>query len=62
MLSIIKSRYAASSAHNETGITAMPTIELSQQTFDRLKELAEPLVDTPDTVVHKLLEAYLAGG
>jgi Mrr restriction endonuclease-like protein len=43
------------------GITAMPTIELSQQTFDRLKDLAEPLVDTPDTVIHKLLEAYVAG-
>jgi len=40
----------------------MPTIELSQQTFDRLKDLAEPLVDTPDTVIHKLLEAYVVDG
>jgi Mrr restriction endonuclease-like protein len=44
------------------GTTEMPTIELSQETFDRLKELAEPLVDTPDTVVQKLLEAYAGGG
>jgi predicted transcriptional regulator len=36
----------------------MPTIELSQESFDRLKELAEPLVDTPDTVIQRLLEVY----
>ena len=40
----------------------MPTIDLSQQSFDKLKELAEPLVDTPDTVIQRLLDAYHANG
>ena len=38
----------------------MPNIELSQASFDMLKELAEPLVDTPDTVIRRLVEAYQA--
>src|SRR2546422_4383578 len=40
----------------------MPTIDLSQTVFDKLKELAEPLVDNPDTVVQRLLDAYHANG
>ena len=40
----------------------MPTIDLSQQSFDKLKELAEPLVDTPETVIQRLLDAYHANG
>ena len=39
----------------------MPTIELSQASFDMLKDIAEPLIDTPDTVIRRLLEAYQAG-
>ena len=38
----------------------MPTIELSQASFDRLKELAEPLVDTAETVIGRLITAYQA--
>ena len=38
----------------------MPTIELSETTFDRLKELAEPLVDTPETVISRLVDGYLS--
>lgn len=38
----------------------MPTIELSQASFDKLKELAEPLVDTPETVIERLIENYHA--
>lgn len=33
----------------------MPTIEISEQTFKRLQELARPLVDTPDSVIERLL-------
>src|SRR5713226_268406 len=40
----------------------MPMIDLSQQSFDELKELAEPFVDTPDTVIQRLLDAYHANG
>jgi len=36
----------------------MPTIEISEQTFLELQELAEPLVDTTDSVIRRLLEAY----
>ena len=36
----------------------MPTIEISQETFEALKRLAEPLVDSPDTVIRRLVEAY----
>lgn len=40
----------------------MPTIELSQNVFDKLKELAEPFVDSPDSVIQRLLDAYHANG
>lgn len=33
----------------------MPRIEISQENFDRLKSLAEPLVDTADSVITRLL-------
>jgi len=36
----------------------MPSIEVSQPHFERLKQLAEPLVDTADSVIGRLLEAY----
>lgn len=36
----------------------MPHIEISQDNFDRLKALAEPLVDTADTVITRLLTAH----
>lgn len=35
----------------------MPTIEVSQETLDRLKALAEPLVDTADSVIARLIAA-----
>jgi hypothetical protein len=38
----------------------MPTIELSDETFGLLKGQAEPLVDTPDTVVRRALMALQA--
>ena len=34
----------------------MPTIEISQDNFLRLQALATPLVDTPDTVIKRLLD------
>ncbi|HYB91249.1 MAG TPA: hypothetical protein VEC38_09400 [Candidatus Binataceae bacterium] len=37
-------------------------IELSDATFERLKKLAEPLVDTTETVIVKLLDTQEAGG
>ncbi len=40
----------------------MPNIDLSQENFDKLKQLAEPFVDTPDTVIQRLLDAYHANG
>jgi len=40
----------------------MPTVEISQVHFERLKQLAEPLVDTADSVVGRLLEAYREDG
>jgi hypothetical protein len=36
----------------------MPQIELSTATFGRLQQLAEPFVDTPETVINKLIDAY----
>ena len=36
----------------------MPNIEVSQETLDRLKSLAEPLVDTADTVIARLIAAH----
>lgn len=35
----------------------MPRIEISQENFDGLKALAEPLVDTADSVITRLLAA-----
>ena len=34
----------------------MPTIRLEEDVFEALKKLAEPFVDTPSTVVRRLLE------
>ena len=39
----------------------MPTIKVSEPVFRELQELAEPLVDTPDTVVRRLIEAFREG-
>jgi hypothetical protein len=36
----------------------VPHIEISQENLDRLKSLAEPLVDTADTVLTRLLTAH----
>jgi hypothetical protein len=36
-------------------------IEIEAADFDRLKALAEPFVDTPATVVRRLLDSYTAG-
>ena len=35
----------------------MPNIEISEETLHRLKSLAEPLVDTTDTIINKALNA-----
>jgi hypothetical protein len=40
----------------------MPEIKVSQATFNRLKELAEPLVDSADTVIGRLIEFYEVNG
>jgi hypothetical protein len=34
----------------------MPTIEISERTFTELQKLAQPLVDTPDSVIQRLLQ------
>lgn len=34
----------------------MPTVRLEDEVFDALKKLAEPFVDTPSTVIRRLLE------
>ena len=34
----------------------MPTIRIDAEVFDALKKLAEPLVDTPNSVIRRLLE------
>jgi hypothetical protein len=34
----------------------MPTIQLSEATFSRLKKFADPLVDTSETVIEKMLD------
>jgi hypothetical protein len=36
----------------------MPSIELSQMTFTRLQQLAAPFVDTPETVIIRLLDQH----
>ncbi len=35
-----------------------PSILLSQPIFEELQQLAEPLVDTPESVIRRLLESY----
>jgi hypothetical protein len=35
----------------------MPTVRLDDEVFEGLKSLAEPLVDTPNSVIRRLLEA-----
>lgn len=35
----------------------MPTIRISDETWNRLKKWAEPLVDTPDTAIQRVLDA-----
>jgi len=36
----------------------MPTVRLDQQVYDALKKLAEPFVDTPSSVIRRLLEDH----
>lgn len=36
----------------------MPTITVSQSTLDALKALAEPFVDTPESVIARLVSTY----
>jgi hypothetical protein len=36
----------------------MPQINVSSNIFDQLKELAEPFVDTPETVISRLIDHY----
>lgn len=36
----------------------MITIEIERQTLQRLQEHAEPLLDTPDTVIKRLLDVF----
>jgi hypothetical protein len=40
----------------------MPTIEISDETFKKLKTLAEPLVDTAETVIARLVNAAVEHG
>lgn len=35
-----------------------PSIELTASTFSRLQALASPLVDTPETVINRLIDAF----
>ena len=36
----------------------MPTITVSTETFSALQSLAQPLIDTPDSVIKRLLKAH----
>jgi predicted transcriptional regulator len=36
----------------------MPSIEIADSTFKRLQALAKPLIDTPDSVIDRLLDHY----
>ena len=36
----------------------MPAIDISEEDFKRMQRLAEPLVDTPTTLVTKLIDAF----
>lgn len=38
----------------------MPTVRIDDEVFEALKRLAEPLVDTPNAVIRRLLEAQRA--
>lgn len=40
------------------GDSGMAVIRISDETFDRLKDIAEPLVDTPNKVINRLLDFY----
>jgi hypothetical protein len=40
----------------------MPTIELSNRTFERLQSLAKPFIDTPETVIARLLDREAQDG
>jgi hypothetical protein len=41
---------------------SMPQIELSADTFRRLQRLAEPFVDTPETIILRLLTQHEVNG
>jgi hypothetical protein len=41
-------------------LSMMPTIQLSDETFSRLQALAIPFVDTPETVINRLLDSIPA--
>jgi hypothetical protein len=38
----------------------MPKVDVSEETFAALQSLAKPLIDSPDSVIKRLLDAYLA--
>ena len=38
----------------------MPTIRISDATFAKLQHIAVPLVDTPSSVIDRLVEKYLS--
>ena len=40
----------------------MPHVELSEPTFKRLQRLAKPLIDTPSTVIDRLIDHYEDAG
>ena len=40
----------------------MPNIDLSEATFKRLQALAKPLIDTPSTVIDRLIDHYEDAG
>ncbi len=40
----------------------MPTIQLSDKTFSRLQALAVPFVDTPESVINRLLDSNFDAG
>lgn len=40
----------------------MPTVELSDADFKRLQAIAVPFVDTPSSVINRLIDLYEASG
>ena len=38
----------------------MPQITLSQSVYDKLKGLAEPFTDTPETVIARIADFYIS--